>query len=54
MESSMQKISFPVDLVNAILQYLDTRPHREVRQIIDAMQKEANEQIKAEQASDNR
>jgi hypothetical protein len=49
----MQKISFPVDLVNAILQYLDTRPHREVRPIIDAIQKEANEQIKAEQAADS-
>ena len=44
----MQKLSFPIDLINAILQYLDTRPHREVRQIIDAMQKEANEQIKSD------
>lgn len=46
----MQKVSFPIDLINALLQYLDTRPHREVRPLIDAMQKEANDQIKAEQA----
>lgn len=44
----MQKISLPVDLINAVLQYLDTRPHREVRPLIDAIQKEASEQVQVE------
>jgi len=40
----MEKITLSVQLVNVILQYLDTRPHGEVRNLIDAVQKEAAEQ----------
>jgi len=41
----MEKITLSVQLVNVILQYLDTRPHGEVRNLIDAVQKEAAPQV---------
>lgn len=37
----MDKFTFSVGLVNAILQYLDTKPHGETRRLIDAIQQEA-------------
>jgi len=37
----MEKITLSTNLVNAILQYLGTRPYTEVFQIIEAIQKEA-------------
>ena len=37
----MEEIKLSVNLVNALLQYLDTRPHNEVRRLIDAIQAEA-------------
>ena len=37
----MDKLTFSTNLVNAILQYLGSRPYTEVFQIIDAIQKEA-------------
>jgi hypothetical protein len=40
----MEKITLSTQLVNAIMQYLGTRPFAEVFQIIEAVQKEAKEQ----------
>jgi len=37
----MNDIKLSTNLVNAILQYLGTRPYTEVFQIIEAIQKEA-------------
>jgi hypothetical protein len=37
----MNDIKLSTNLVNAILQYLGSRPYTEVFQIIDAIQKEA-------------
>jgi hypothetical protein len=37
----MEKITLSTNLVNAILQYLGTRPYTEVFQVIEAIQKEA-------------
>lgn len=49
----MEKITLQINLVNAVLQYLGTRPYGEVFQIIEAIQKEAKEQtpqeVKAEE-----
>lgn len=42
----MEKLTLSVNLVNAILQYLDTRPHNEVRRLIDAIQQEAQQSAK--------
>ena len=44
----MEKITFSTNLVNGILQYLGTRPYVDVFQLIEAIQKEANEQSKSE------
>jgi hypothetical protein len=38
---AMEKLTLSTQLVNAILQYLGTRPYTEVFQIIEAIQKEA-------------
>lgn len=40
----MEKITLSTQLVNAIMQYLGTRPFAEVFQMIEAVQKEAREQ----------
>jgi len=40
----MNDIKLSTNLVNAILQYLGTRPYTEVFQVIEAIQKEAKEQ----------
>jgi len=45
----MNDIKLSTNLVNAIMQYLGTRPYTEVFQVIEAIQKEA----KAQQTVDN-
>lgn len=42
------KLSLSVDLVNAILGYLGTRPYQEVFQLIEAAQKEAQAAVSAQ------
>lgn len=41
----MEKIALSVNVINAVLQYLDTRPHNEVRRLIDAIQQEAQQAV---------
>ena len=41
----MQKITLSTELVNAILQYLGSRPFVEVAQLINGIQQEAQGQI---------
>lgn len=45
----MEKLTLSVNLINGILQYLDTRPHSEVRRLIDAIQQEAQQAAQAAQ-----
>jgi hypothetical protein len=40
----MENITLPIDLVNAILQYMASRPYGEVFQIVGAIQAEASKQ----------
>jgi hypothetical protein len=40
----MNEIKLSSNLVNALLQYLGTRPYTEVFQVIEAIQKEAKQQ----------
>jgi hypothetical protein len=40
----MNEIKLSTNLVNAIMQYLGTRPYADVFQLVDAIQKEAKEQ----------
>ena len=49
----MNEIKLSTNLVNAILQYLGTRPYTEVFQIIEAIQKEAKENNEAIQTSND-
>lgn len=42
-------LTISTDLVNAVLQYLGTRPFQEVHQIITAIQSEASSQIREQQ-----
>ena len=42
----MKEIKLSTNLVNAIMQYLGTRPYADVFQLVDAIQKEAKEQPK--------
>ena len=42
----MNEIKLSTNLVNAIMQYLGTRPYADVFQLVDAIQKEAKEQPK--------
>jgi hypothetical protein len=39
----MKEVTLPIDLANALLQYLATKPYQEVFQIIAALQKVATE-----------
>ena len=39
----MEKITLSTETINKVLAYLDTRPHGEVRGLIDAIIKEAKE-----------
>ena len=41
----MEKITLSTNLVNAVLQYLGTRPYADVFQLVEAIQKEAKEQV---------
>jgi hypothetical protein len=41
----MDKITLSTQLLNAILGYLGKRPYEETFQLIDAVQKEAKEQL---------
>jgi hypothetical protein len=45
----MEKITLSTNLVNAILQYLGTRPYTDVFQLVEAIQKEAKEQVVIEE-----
>ena len=45
----MNEIQLSTNLVNAILQYLGTKPYAEVYQLVEAIQKEA----KTQQTVDN-
>jgi len=49
----MNDIKLSTNLVNAILQYLGTRPYTEVFQVIEAIQKEAKKQNETIQTSDD-
>jgi len=40
----MEKIALSTNLVNAILQYLGSRPYAEVFQVVEAIQAEAKSQ----------
>lgn len=42
----MEKITLSVNLVNQVLGYLGSRPYQEVFQMVDALQKEAQNQPK--------
>jgi len=41
----MDKVTLSTTLVNNIMAYLGTKPFQEVFQLIDAVQKEAQEQV---------
>lgn len=40
----MEKLELSIALVNEVLRYLETRPHFEVRKLIDAIHQEATAQ----------
>jgi hypothetical protein len=42
----VEKITLSVNLVNQVLGYLGSRPYQEVFQMVDALQKEAQNQPK--------
>jgi len=44
----MNELKITTNLVNAILQYLGSRPYAEVFQLVEAIQKEAQNQPKKE------
>jgi hypothetical protein len=46
----MQPITLSLDLVNAILQYMGTRPYNEVFQIVNAINQVGIPQLQAAQA----
>jgi hypothetical protein len=48
----MQNITLPIDLVNAILQYMASRPYGEVFQLVGAIQAEAVKQTPDVEPSD--
>ena len=41
----MENITLPTDLVNAVLQYMASRPYGEVFQLVGAIQAEAAKQM---------
>jgi len=41
----MEKISLSLNLVNAVMQYLGTKPFQEVFQLVQAIQQESQGQI---------
>jgi|CryBogDrversion2_7_1035282.scaffolds.fasta_scaffold44924_2 hypothetical protein len=44
----MEKLSLSLNVVNGIMQYLNTKPHGEVRALIDAIEAEAKDQLPAQ------
>jgi len=42
---AMDKLTLSTQLVNAVLGYLGARPYQEVFQLIEALQKEAKNQV---------
>ena len=48
----MNEIKLSTQLVNAILQYLGTRPYTEVFQVIEAIQNEAKNQPKKDEQAE--
>jgi hypothetical protein len=42
---AMDKLTLSTQLVNALLGYLGSRPYQEVFQLIEALQKEAKNQV---------
>lgn len=48
----MEKITLSTNLVNAVLQYLGTRPYADVFQLVEAIQKEAKQQQVENQTTD--
>jgi hypothetical protein len=49
----MEKITLSTNLINAVLQYLGTRPYADVFQLVEAIQKEAKEQVVIEEENDS-
>lgn len=45
----MDKLTLSTQLVNAVLGYLGARPYQEVFQLVDALQKEAKDQVQTEE-----
>jgi hypothetical protein len=43
-----KKIELSLNLVNAVLQYLGTRPYQEIFQMVQAIQQEAAPQVQPE------
>jgi hypothetical protein len=50
--SKMNELKLSTNLVNAILQYLATKPYQEVYQIVEAIQKEASPQAQPGDVTD--
>jgi hypothetical protein len=50
--SKMNELKLSTNLVNAILQYLATKPYQEVYQIVEAIQKEAAPQAQTGDVTD--
>ena len=48
----MNELKLSTNLVNAILQYLATKPYQEVFQIVEAIQKEAASQAQPADVAD--
>jgi len=48
----MNEIKFSAQVFNGLMQYLDNQPHREVRQLIDAITREVQEQQKPKEVED--
>lgn len=46
-------LTLSTDLINAVLQYLGSRPFQEVAQLINGLQSEAGPQVKQEEAIKN-
>jgi len=43
------KLTLSVNLINAVLAYLGTKPYQEVFQLVEAMQKEAKQQAEVKE-----
>jgi hypothetical protein len=45
----MEKLTLSVNLINAVLSYLGTKPYQEVFQLVEALQKEAKQQAEVKE-----